>query len=178
MVRFWQRDLASTFAPSESHVWWLALISRWIRFDLDLATSPYKVMATHASAVKVRLFFVLQKTTRLMFLQGVAFHAKLPLFASVSDDATTQVFHGMVHAELDQNTLIVPLKILRYTSESNCDGVFDCVFHPTQPWLFTAGADRSILLVCDDNWQWRGTALLPSDVLMRKPACFGQVPRW
>mmetsp|Transcript_12093 Transcript_12093/g.46948 ORF Transcript_12093/g.46948 Transcript_12093/m.46948 type:complete len:563 (-) Transcript_12093:1149-2837(-) len=32
-------------------------LGRLAWFDLDLATSPYKVMATHASAVKVRLFF-------------------------------------------------------------------------------------------------------------------------
>jgi ribosome biogenesis protein ERB1 len=31
------------------------------------------------------------------------------------------------------------------------EGVIDCVFHPTQPWLFSAGADKTIMLFCDDN---------------------------
>ena len=25
-------------------------------------------------------------------------------------------------------------------------GVLDCVFHPSQPWLFTAGADATVRL--------------------------------
>ena len=29
------------------------------------------------------------------------------------------------------------------------EGVLDCVFHPTQPWLFTAGADSLIHLYCN-----------------------------
>jgi ribosome biogenesis protein ERB1 len=28
-------------------------------------------------------------------------------------------------------------------------GVLDVAFHPTQPWLFTAGADASICLFCN-----------------------------
>lgn len=40
-----------------------------------------------------------------------------------------------------------------------CVGVLDCQFHPTQPWLFTAGADSTIrlftwhsLLCCYRQW--------------------------
>lgn len=102
-------------------------------FDMDLSNMPYKVMASHTSAIK-----------------GVAFHKKYPLFASVSDDATIHVFYGMVHLDLNQNALIVPLKILRSHSPCDCEGVLDCVFHPTQPWLFSAGADKSIMLFCDE----------------------------
>lgn len=28
-------------------------------------------------------------------------------------------------------------------------GVLDCVFHPSQPWLFTAGADSVVRLYCN-----------------------------
>jgi hypothetical protein len=31
----------------------------------------------------------------------------------------------------------------------NSSGVLDCAFHPTQPWLFTAGADGDVLLWCN-----------------------------
>jgi ribosome biogenesis protein ERB1 len=84
-------------------------------------------------------------------MQSVAFHKKYPLFASVSDDTMIHVFHGMVHADLNQNALIVPLKILRSHSHNGCEGVLDCAFHPTQPWLFSAGADKSIVMFCDET---------------------------
>lgn len=61
-----------------------------------------------------------------------------------------QVFHGMVYADLLTNPLIVPVKILRggHTVTAS-EGVADCAFHPTQPWIFTAGADSKILLYCN-----------------------------
>lgn len=46
-----------------------------------------------------------------------------------------------------QNPLIIPVKILRaHTVTSDGLGALDMVFHPSQPWIFTAGADRSIKL--------------------------------
>jgi ribosome biogenesis protein ERB1 len=54
-----------------------------------------------------------------------------------------------VYADLLQNPLIVPVKILRGHSMFDHQGVLDCVFHPTQPWLFTAGADKTIRLWCN-----------------------------
>ena len=44
---------------------------------------------------------------------GVSFHDSYPLFASSSADGSAHVFHGRVFADLLQNPLIVPLKILR-----------------------------------------------------------------
>lgn len=35
------------------------------------------------------------------------------------------------------------------TQVVNSSGVLDCAFHPTQPWLFTAGADGDVLLWCN-----------------------------
>ena len=63
-----------------------------------------------------------------------------------------------------QNPLIVPVKVLKGHAIVNSlgkrklfvwllvylfvcyAGVLDCKFHPTQPWLFTAGADKTIRL--------------------------------
>ena len=44
------------------------------------------------------------------------------------------------------NPLIVPVKVLRGHSITDYQGVLDCVFHPTQPWIFSAGADSVISL--------------------------------
>lgn len=42
------------------------------------------------------------------------------------------------------NALIVPLKILRGHEIKDDLGVLDTQFHPTQPWIITAGADHTI----------------------------------
>jgi ribosome biogenesis protein ERB1 len=99
-------------------------------YDLDLSPRPYRALRYHAHAVR-----------------GTAFHRTYPLFASASDDATAHVFHGMVYADMMTNPLIVPVKILRgHKRGKDARGVLDVVFHPTQPWLFTAGADAEIHL--------------------------------
>eukprot|EP00271_Cylindrocystis_brebissonii_P018656 TRINITY_DN539_c0_g1_i1.p1 TRINITY_DN539_c0_g1~~TRINITY_DN539_c0_g1_i1.p1 ORF type:complete len:738 (-),score=195.73 TRINITY_DN539_c0_g1_i1:1081-3294(-) len=99
-------------------------------FDMDLSTKPYRVLRNHTSGVT-----------------SVSFHRSYPLFASTSDDGTAHVFHGMVYADLMQNPLLVPVKILRgHHTLVKQRGILAGVFHPTQPWLFTAGADASIKL--------------------------------
>ncbi|KAL5702799.1 Ribosome biogenesis protein 1 [Ranunculus cassubicifolius] len=99
-------------------------------FDMDLA-GPYKKLNCNKKDVT-----------------NVAFHRSYPLFASCSDDSCSYVFHGMVYSDLNEDPLIVPLEILRGHKTTNGRGVMDCVFHPRQPWLFTAGADSVIKLYC------------------------------
>ncbi|KAI9112833.1 hypothetical protein K1719_016150 [Acacia pycnantha] len=100
-------------------------------FDMDLSSKPYRVLKCHPKDVN-----------------NVVFHRTYPLFASCSDDSTAYVFHGMVYSDLNQNPLIVPLEILRGHASSNGRGILDCKFHPSLPWLFTAGADKVIKLYC------------------------------
>ncbi|VVA93192.1 unnamed protein product [Arabis nemorensis] len=101
-------------------------------FDMDLSSKPYKTLKNHPKDIT-----------------NVAFHRWYPLFASSSEDSTGYVFHGKVYNDLNENPLIVPLEILRgHSTCSNGGGVLDCKFHPTQPWLFTAGADSVIKLYC------------------------------
>ena len=104
-------------------------------FDLDLSVKPYKTLRYHRFAIR-----------------NVVYHDTRPLFASCSDDGTIHVFHGMVYSDLMQNPLIVPVKILKgHTRENGTGlGVMDAVFHPTQPWLFSAGADGTVRLYTDD----------------------------
>ena len=103
--------------------------SRVLWFDLDLSTKPYKSIRKHGAAVR-----------------AVAFHRKYPLFASASDDGVVHVLHGMVFSDLMTNPLLVPLKALREHEVTGHEGVTDCVFHPTQPWIFSCGADGKIYL--------------------------------
>lgn len=98
-------------------------------FDLDLSTSPYQTLRLHGTAVR-----------------GVAYHKRYPLFASGSDDRSVIVSHGMVYNDLLKNPLIVPLKRLQYHEPNNDFGIFDVIFHPTQPWVFSAGSDKTIRL--------------------------------
>jgi len=69
--------------------------------------------------------------------------------ASSSDDGSVHVFHSMVYSDLMRNPLIVPVKILKGHSVTKKLGVLSFVFHPTQPWLFSAGADGKIILFQD-----------------------------
>ena len=98
-------------------------------FDLDLSTSPYKVLKYHSSAVR-----------------SVAYHSRYPLFASSSDDPSVVVSHGMVYNDLLQNPLIVPVKHLKGHTKYDDYGVMSVIWHPTQPWLFSAGADGYLKL--------------------------------
>ncbi|KAF3423188.1 hypothetical protein E2986_02945 [Frieseomelitta varia] len=96
-------------------------------FDLDLSTKPYQTLRLHGTGVR-----------------GVAFHKRYPLFASGADDRGLIVSHGMVYNDLLQNALIVPLKRLCNHESYNDFGILDVMFHPIQPWVFSAGADSTI----------------------------------
>uniref|UniRef100_A0A9L0T9Y5 Ribosome biogenesis protein BOP1 n=1 Tax=Equus caballus TaxID=9796 RepID=A0A9L0T9Y5_HORSE len=103
--------------------------SKLVWFDLDLSTRPYRVLRHHKKA-----------------LRAVAFHPQYPLFASGSDDGSVIVCHGMVYNDLLQNPLLVPVKVLRGHVLTRDLGVLDVAFHPTQPWVFSSGADGTIRL--------------------------------
>lgn len=79
-------------------------------------------------------------------VRGVHFHPSYPLVASCSDDGKLHIFHGMVYSDLLTNALIVPVKIINAHKPVSELGVLDCVFHPTQPWVFSAGADKAVRL--------------------------------
>ncbi|KAL6755488.1 NUC169 domain-containing protein [Haematococcus lacustris] len=120
--------------PSGDHVLVGAEDRRLAWYDLDLSDKPYRALRYHTYAVR-----------------GAAFHRTYPLFASCADDGTAHVFHGMVYSDLLTNPLLVPLKVLRGHAVTDSAGIMDCAFHPTQPWLFTAGADAQICLFSNSN---------------------------
>ncbi|KAK9527043.1 hypothetical protein VZT92_015708 [Zoarces viviparus] len=115
--------------PGGDHVICGSYDCRLSWFDLDLSTKPYKMLRHHKKAVR-----------------GVAYHRLYPLFASASDDGSVIVCHGTVYSDLLQNPLIVPVKVLRGHVITHDLGVLDVTFHPTQPWIFSSGADATIRL--------------------------------
>merc|ERR1712241_1018557 len=98
-------------------------------YDLDLSSMPYQVLRYHTNAVR-----------------DVQYHRRYPLFASCGDDNNITVSHGMVYNDLLQNPLIVPVKKLSGHTKYDDFGVMSILWHPTQPWLFSAGADGYIKL--------------------------------
>ncbi|KAF8420855.1 NUC169 domain-containing protein [Tirmania nivea] len=99
---------------------------RLLWHDLDLSSKPYKTMRYHEKAIR-----------------SVAYHqgTGMPLFASASDDGTIQVFHGRVVADLMENAVIVPLKVLKGHTVTAGLGVLDVEWHGRECWMFSAGAD-------------------------------------
>lgn len=100
-------------------------------FDKELQTTPYKVIRNHNGAVR-----------------DVKFHKRFPLFATCSDDTNIIVFHGQVFDNLITNPLIVPVKELAGHNKNDILGVLAVVWHTSQPWLISAGADHTIRLWC------------------------------
>lgn len=118
--------------PSGDHLICGSLDRRMVWFDLDLSSTPFKTLKYHERA-----------------LRSCKFHGRYPLMASASDDGAVHVFHSMVYSDLMRNPLIVPVKILRGHTVTKKLGVLTVAFHPTQPWLFTGGADGKIFLFQD-----------------------------
>ena len=122
--------------PSGDHVLVGSYDRRVVWFDLDRGAMPFKTLKYHTKA-----------------LRGVGFSGRYPLMASCADDGTTHVFHATVHADLAKDPFIVPVKILANAhppkAKGDHSGVLALVFHPTQPWLFSAGADGDVVLFQD-----------------------------
>lgn len=118
--------------PTGDHIIVGSLDRRMVWFDMDLGATPYKTLKYHERA-----------------LRSCQFHGRYPLMASASDDGAVHVFHSTVYSDLMRNPLIVPVKILRGHKVTNKLGVLTVAFHPTQPWIFTGGADGKILLFQD-----------------------------
>lgn len=111
--------------PSGDHVVVGSYDKRVNWFDLDMGTSPYKILKYHEKA-----------------LRTVQFHPTLPLLASSADDGAVYVFHAQVYSDLTRNPMIVPVKKL----QAHASHALDVAFHPKLPWIFSVGQDRRITL--------------------------------
>jgi ribosome biogenesis protein ERB1 len=118
--------------PSGDHIVCGSYDRRVVWFDLDLSSAPYKTLKFHEKAVR-----------------SMSFHKRYPLMASASDDGSVHVFHSTVYNDYSRDPMIVPLKILRGHGVVGGMGVLSIVFHPRQPWIFSAGSDGIINLYQD-----------------------------
>lgn len=126
--------------PSGDHVLIGSYDRRVVWFDLDRGGMPYKTLKYHTHA-----------------LRSVGFHKAYPLMATASDDGSVHVFHATVYSDLTKDPLLVPVKQLVHAghaahgpgSASQTKAALALAFHPTQPWLFSAGSDRNIVLFQD-----------------------------
>ena len=98
-------------------------------FDLELSSKPYQTMSSHSSAVR-----------------SLAFHKRLPLYASSSADGSLQISHCQVFQDSLQGPQIVPVKQLHNVSEGSRSAVTACVFHPYLSWIVAASANGSLCL--------------------------------
>ncbi|KAJ1374590.1 hypothetical protein KIN20_037302 [Parelaphostrongylus tenuis] len=102
---------------------------KFVWLDLQLSTKPWKNFKHHNSAIR-----------------GIAYHKRYPLLATVSDDGTAMVYYARVHVDSFKDNEIYPVKRLRAHQMVDGLSMLDTVWHPTQPWLITAGADGTIAL--------------------------------
>ncbi|KAH0789087.1 ribosome biogenesis protein BOP1 [Histomonas meleagridis] len=115
--------------PRGDHILAGAFDGKSMWFDTELSADPFKTLRTHTAAVR-----------------DVMFHKRFPLFATCSDDTKIYVFHSQVYDDLITNPLIVPVKELQGHNKNGVLGVLALVWHRTQPWLISAGADHTIRL--------------------------------
>ena len=117
--------------PSGDHLLTGSYDKRVLWFDLDGDNKPYKTYQYHDKAVR-----------------QVRFHKTYNLMASCGDDGTIRVLHARVYDDLVRQPLVVPVRTLKGSHVVTQDqlGVLDICFHPTQPWIFSSGADGQIFL--------------------------------
>lgn len=107
----------------------------WI--DMELSTKPWRTLKNHSAAVR-----------------SLSYHRRYPLLATASDDGTAIVYHARIPQDLMRENELVPVKRLfahrpqkkkvKEEKEQAKLTILDVMFHPTQPWLLTAGADGTI----------------------------------
>ncbi|RCN45632.1 BOP1NT domain protein [Ancylostoma caninum] len=102
---------------------------KFVWLDLQLSNKPWKNFKHHNSAIR-----------------GLAYHKRYPLLATVSDDGTAMVYYARIHVDSFKDNEIYPVKRLRGHTMVDGLSMLDTVWHPTQPWLITAGADGTIAL--------------------------------
>ena len=132
-------------------------------FDLDLSTMPYQVLRYHVTAVRgvayhkrYPLFASGSDDTSIIVSHGMVYNDLLqnPLIVPVKqlryiiEDFTnsTRSGHTLIletgHTSLN---LVTPSAHRGHTRYDDF-GVMEVMWHPTQPWLFSAGADGFIKL--------------------------------
>merc|ERR1712224_334860 len=101
-------------------------------YDIGTRTKSSCVMRNHSASIKT-----------------VAFHCSQPLCASVSDDEICEVFRYSTCKDIVTKKLADPTVSIKFYKLAHFDGVTNCFFHSSQPWVFTVRNDGDCLLYCD-----------------------------
>ncbi|KJH51708.1 BOP1NT domain protein [Dictyocaulus viviparus] len=102
---------------------------RFVWLDLQLSAKPWKSFKHQNSAIR-----------------ALAYHKRYPLLSTASDDGTAMVYYARIHVDSFRDNEIYPVKRLRAHDMVDGLSVLSTVWHPTQAWLITAGADGTIAL--------------------------------
>jgi ribosome biogenesis protein ERB1 len=126
--------------PSGDHVILGSYDHKVVWFDTQLSVKPFKSLSYHQSGVRQVAFHHGINTSSSTTVSAY------PLMATASDDGSVHVFHAKTYNDFINNPLIVPVKILRghQVQEKDGLGVLDIKWHPSQPWILSAGADTTI----------------------------------
>lgn len=79
-------------------------------------------------------------------MTSTSFHESYPLMGSASNDGTIHIFHFKVDNQTLSDAVILPLKVLKGHTKKEGEGVKAIRFHPKQPWIFSSGVDRKVIL--------------------------------
>ncbi|CAB3411226.1 unnamed protein product [Caenorhabditis bovis] len=102
---------------------------RFAWMDLQMGNKPWKKLKHHHSAIR-----------------SVAYHKKYPLLATVSDDGSAMIYYARIYSDYSRDNELYPVKRLKGHETVGDLSMLSTVWHPTQPWLITAGADGKIAL--------------------------------
>lgn len=116
--------------------------------DMELSAKPWKTLKHHNGSIR-----------------SICYHQRRPLLATVSDDATAIIYYAKVSTDLLKDNELVPVKKLvghhqqlqsviaedengesveKVVKSTQKLAILSAIFHPTQAWLITAGADGRI----------------------------------
>jgi|Transcript_1328 ribosome biogenesis protein ERB1 len=104
--------------------------SKLFMFDVEVSSIPSKVIQLPSGTVVAS-----------------SFHKRLPLFHATLSTGSTHIFHWRLANDTLRTPTIVPLKVLTEKSVGGTVSASDCVFHETQPWIFSAWGSRITLFV-------------------------------
>ena len=146
---------------------------RFCWFDTDLSTKPYRVLRSHTKAVRSVSFHRAYPLCASASDDGMVhvYHSmvyddlmtnplivpvKVRLLSTRETDRDRQRERGILAPHSAEATafdspqcscdVTMLCQVLKGHTITGGLGVLHCVFHPTQPWIFTAGADGRIHL--------------------------------
>lgn len=105
------------------------LDSKFSWMDLDYSTKPWKTFKHHTSGIR-----------------SVCHSNKHPLLATVGDDGQAVIYYTRIPQDVVAENEIIPVKRLFGHKKEDKSGltILTSVWHTTQPWLITGGADGQI----------------------------------